>query len=411
MTIPYVSVTCWFGNTTTGASVFTLDDPVRGVLDSATYLLSGDAGTDLTSYCNSFSVQRGKTSPLFGNIDPAAGSFQLNNETRLFDPLYAAGALYGSFKPGKRVMVQVAGVTVFDGRVSDWTNSYEVSGRSVTVGRVEDLLGSLGRQLFADWTPTDNQLSGARVTEVLNRPEVLGSASRDIATGRSSLQGEPIALNTNVLNYLQTVANTEQGLFFCSREGVLTFRGRNSVGAVSSSVTFSDAGPLYYHEIEIEQTGDTYYTRVTVEAVNIPASTVTAAAATQDGVRAFSISGLLQDSQQQVIDMTTFLGATYSVPDPSISSLTVELSTEQYPGLLALGVLAIELGTTIQVSFTPNGVGAAISQRLIVDGIRYDITPQSCRVHFTLSDASGRTMFTLDSTEFGVLDGSSLLGY
>jgi hypothetical protein len=411
VTVPDVAVTCWFGNTTTGASQFILDDPVRGVLDNVTYVLSGDAGTDLTGYCNSFSVQRGKTSPLFGNIDPASGSFQLNNESRLFDPLYAAGVLYGSFKPGKRVTLEILGVTVFDGRVSDWTNSYEVSGRSVTTGRVEDLLGSLGRQLFDAWTPTDNQLSGARVIEVLDRPEVLGSASRDIAVGKSSLQGEPVALNTNVLNYLQTVANSEQGLFFCSREGVLTFRGRDSVGAVSAAVTLSDAGPLYYHAIQVEQTGDTYYTKVTVEAVNIPAMTITEVAAAQDGVRAFSISGLLQDSQQQVIDMTTFLGATYSNPDPSISELTVELSTEQYPGLLALGVLAIELGTTIQVSFTPNGVGAAISQRLIVDGIRYDVTPHSCRVTFTVSAAAGRTMFTLDSTEFGVLDGSSLLGY
>ena len=411
MTIPNVAVTVWFGNTTTAASSFTLDDTVRGVLDNATYVLSGDAGTDVTSYCNRFTVQRGKTSPLFGNIDPASGSFQLNNETRMFDPLYAAGALYGNFKPGKRVVLQVLGVTVFDGRVSDWSNSYEVSGRSVTVGRVEDLLGSLGRQLFDDWTPTDGQLSGARVIEVLNRPEVLASASRDIATGKSVLQGEPVTLGTNVLNYLQTVANSEQGLFFVSRDGVLTFRGRDSVGAVSSAVTFSDAGPLYYHQIEVEQTGDTYYTKVTVEAVNIPAMTITDTSATQDGVRAFSISGLLQNTQQQVIDMTTYLGAVYATPDPSISSLTVELSNEQYPGFLAYGVLGIELGTTIQVSFTPNGVGAAIVQRLIVDGIRYDVTPSSCRVTFTVSAASGRTMFTLDDATFGVLDGSSLLGY
>lgn len=411
MTIPAVAVTCWFGNTTTGASQFILDDSVRGVLDNATYVLSGDAGTDLTGYCNSFSVQRGKTSPLFGNIDPAAGSFQLNNESRLFDPLYAAGALYGNFKPGKRVTLQILGVTVFDGRVSDWTNSYEVSGRSVTVGRVEDLLGSLGRQLFDEWTPTDAQLSGARIIEVLNRPEVLGSASRDIDAGRSVLQGELVALNTNVLNYLQTVANSEQGLFFCSRDGVLTFRGRTSQGAVSSAVTFSDSGPLYYHQIEISQTGDTYYTKVTVEAVNIPAMTLTDLSATQDGVRAFSLSGLLQNSQQQVIDMTTYLGAVYSTPDPSITHIDVELSTEQYPGLLAIGVLAIELGTTIQVSFTPNGVGAPIVQRLIVDGIRYDVTPASCRVTFTVSAAAGRTMFTLDDTQFGLLDGSSLLGY
>lgn len=411
MTVPDVAVTCWFGNTTTGASQFILDDPVRGVLDNATYVLSGDAGTDLTGYCNSFSVQRGVTSPLFGNIDPASGSFQLNNESRLFDPLYAAGALYGNFKPGKRVTLEILGVTVFDGRVSDWTNSYEVSGRSVTTGRVEDLLGSLGRQLFDEWTPTDNQLSGARVIEVLNRSEVLGSASRDIAVGKSSLQGTLITSSTNVLNYLQTVASSEQGLFFCSRDGLLTFRGRDSVGAVSAAVTFSDSGPLYYHQIQVGQNGDTYYTKVTVEALNIPAMTITEVAAAQDGVRTFSISGLLQDSQQQVIDMTTFLGATYSTSAPSISELTVELSTEQYPGLLALGVLAIELGTTIQVSFTPNGIGAAISQRLIVDGIRYDVTPHSCRVTFTVSAAAGRTMFTLDSTEFGVLDGSSLLGY
>lgn len=411
MTIPAVTITVWFANTTTSASIFTLDDPVRGVLDNTTYTLGGDTGTDCTGYTNLFSVQRGKTSPLFGDIDPASGSLQLNNESRMFDPLNAAGPLFGKFNPGKRILVQVLDVTIFDGRVSDWTNNYDVSGRSVSIARLEDLLGFLGRQQLDFWTTSSPQSSGTRISAVLNRPEVVASASRDIAIGRSILQSDDVAQGTNVLNYLQLVARSEQGIFFCSREGILTFRDRTSVGAISASVTFSDFGPLYYHGVEVEQSGDSFYTRVTVEATGVYSSTVTAANATQDGMRSFTLSGLLQDSQQQVIDMASYLAATYSQPDPSISSLTVNLNTEQFPGLLAYGVLGIDLGATIQVSFTPNGVGDPISQRLIVDGIRHDITPDSYLVTFTLSAADGRTMFTLDDTQFGVLDGTALLGY
>lgn len=422
MTTFPTTVDVWFGLSATPSTVFTLDDAVRGVLDATSYTLSGEIPTDVAGYTTNVSFTRGKTSPLFGSIDPASGSVTLNNETRVFDPLYTAGPYYGDFKPGKRVTVTTNGITIFDGRSREWANSYETSGRSLSRLLLEDLLGLLGRQEFDAWTTTAGELSGARVSSVLDRGEVLASASRAIGVGASTLQADNVSWGSNVLNYLQLVTDTEQGLFYCSREGVLTFVGRKDIfnsGAVAA--TFSDAGvlpaDLPFHALEISQTGETYSTRVSVDGVGFVKATVTATNAADDGVRSTSLSGLLMDSQVQVDDLAAFLANIYSRPDPSIDSITINLNSEQY-GAFVLGVqlaslvLLVDIGSIILVEFTPNGIGSAISQRLIVDGISHDIGPDSHYVTFYTSKADGRAMFQLDSAEYGILDDTvSVLGF
>jgi hypothetical protein len=57
------TVLVFFGVGGAGGDVFTLDDATRGVLDSATYTLGGDTGSDVTSDVRHVSIQRGRTSP------------------------------------------------------------------------------------------------------------------------------------------------------------------------------------------------------------------------------------------------------------------------------------------------------------------------------------------------------------
>ena len=416
MTTFDTTVTVWFGETATASTVFTLNDPVRGVLDNTTYTLGGDVGTDVTGYTNRVSFTRGKTSPLFDDIDPASGTVQLNNETRLFDPLYTAGTFYGDFTPGKRVEIATNGVTIFDGRTREWATDYNVSGRSVATVTLEDYLGLLGRQQFDAWTTTAGQLSGARISAVLDRPEVNAPAARNIGTGASTLQADAVSWGSNVLNYLQLVTRSDAGQFFCSREGVLTFEDRNHVANGNVELLLSDTGPIYFHGLRTSQTGDTYTTRVSVDAVGYVAQTVTAANVGSDGVRSMSLSGLLMDSEQQALDMATFLANTYSIPDPSIDEISINLNVEQFGSApsgiqLCLFVLAVDVSSVIELTFTPNGVGSPIVQRLVVDGIRHDIDTASHMVTFYTSKADGRSVFTLDDPTFGILDGAAVLGF
>jgi hypothetical protein len=244
---PAITVTVFFDTLTTGGSSFQLNDSTKGKLDDATYVLGGDTGTDVTSYVTSVSIDRGRLSPIFDDIDAGRCTILLNNETRRFDPLYASGPYYGNLKPGKRVRVQAGGMIIFDGRISDWDLSYDVSGRSVATMIVEDALATLGRLSFDAWTATASQTTGQRLTSILNRTEVGWPAGqRDLDTGKSTLQGDNVSWGSNVLNYCQLVSKSDgPAAFFASRSNVLTFRDRHAALVSAPVVTFGTSNNTY----------------------------------------------------------------------------------------------------------------------------------------------------------------------
>jgi hypothetical protein len=68
---------------------FTLDDPVKGVLDNTTYVLAGDVLVDLTSRVRSVQVKRGRNRQL-GRHTAGAANVTFDNRDRYLDPTYLA---------------------------------------------------------------------------------------------------------------------------------------------------------------------------------------------------------------------------------------------------------------------------------------------------------------------------------
>jgi hypothetical protein len=68
---------------------FTLDDPVKGVLDNTTYVLAGDVLVDLTSRVRSVQVKRGRNRQL-GRHTAGAANITFDNRDRYLDPTYLA---------------------------------------------------------------------------------------------------------------------------------------------------------------------------------------------------------------------------------------------------------------------------------------------------------------------------------
>ena len=71
-------------------------------------------------------------------------------------------------------------------------------------------------------------------------------------------------------------------------------------------------------------------------------------------------------------------------------------------------MLDVELGDIATVTWTPNSVGAAISQIVTVDQIAHEASPDRHNVTFTMSETTAA--FLLDDANFGVLD-EDLLGF
>ena len=167
---------CQFSSTTHNAINWNGDDVMVSRNQFANCGISCGFG-----YTNSVTFRRGKSSGVYDNIDSATGTVVLNNETRLFDPLYTAGTYYGLFTAGTRINVATNGYTIFDGRIADWSGSYEVTGRSVTAATFNDTLALLGSQDFDAWTTTVGQTASQRLGSVLDRSEVTAPAARSIA--------------------------------------------------------------------------------------------------------------------------------------------------------------------------------------------------------------------------------------
>lgn len=410
MSQPIITVIIYFGTSTTGGSVFTLDDPTKGLLDSSTYLLGGDTGTDVSAYAVSGSIDRGRPSLIFDDVNAGVCRIMFNNETRIFDPLYTSGPYYGNLKPGKRVTVKADGVTIFDGRVSDWNLEFGVNGRATAELVAEDALATLARKFFDAWTTTASQTAGTRLTSVLNRAEVAWpGGQRDLDTGISVLQADSVTWGSNVLNYCQLVARSDgPAAFFASRTGVLTFRDRHANLTGAPVVTFSDANDtgIRAQGLSIQTGSETYYTRVSVDREGGTVQSYSDPSTTTDDVITLSISGTLQDTDAQALDMATYYATVYATGQARISGVEAVVDSTLMSVDNKQALLGIELNDLVSITWTPRNITPALSETAVVTGIRHEFQPGQHTVSLALGKYDNRAPFILDSS---TLDGGDVL--
>ena len=333
---------------------------------------------------------------------------QLQNRTRTYDPNFAASPYAGNVRPGKRVTIASAGVTIFDGVIADWNLDYEVGGMSLAFAECVDALGQLGRMEFDAWTATAAQTAGPRITAVLDRPEVAFTANRSIDTGVSVLQGDSVSWGSNVLNYLQLVTRSDLGRFYASRTGVVTFRDRLDPLNVGTSVSFADDGTgVPFQGIAMSYGSELLYNRVGIDREGGTLQTVTdSASQALYGALSLSETGLLLNSDTQSLDMANYLLGIYDSPELRVAELVVELAP--LTSAQQVSVLSLDIASVISVTWTPNGVAPSLSRDCIVEGITHEITPDSHTVTLSLGDADRRSFLQLNDTIFGALDSNVL---
>lgn len=408
MTKPALSVVAYFELDAQPGNFLTLDDPVKGKLNDVLYPLAGPVATDITEFVRGYSVTRGRNRQI-DEITAGVATIEAKNFAREFDPDYVDGDFYGDLLPGRRVTLAIDGSTIFDGNIDDWDFTYDVGGESTVTFEAVDALGRLAAMEFDEWTTTDGQSPGARLTAVLDRPEVaFPPAQRDIDTGTSTLQDDTVAWSTNVLNYAQLVARSDLGVLFASRRNTLTFYGRNRpVTGIGAPVLSDDGTEIDYTNLSRARGTELLFNRVGLARLNGSEETFTNVDSTQIyGVRSLTIGGLLMDSDQQTVDMAYHLLNLYQDPQPRIASVTVAL--DGISDADRKTIVELDIGSVVRVVYTPNGVGDPIDKFCMVEGVN-----PAGSVHglhrFTLflsnlADAFSGQPFTLNSTEFGVLD-------
>jgi hypothetical protein len=387
---------------------FILDDPIAGVLDNTSSVLGGGSFFyDVSAYVQQIQVSRGKSRALdryqAGNV-----SVTFNNRNRYFDPTYVASPFYGQIVPRRDIKISSNGTIVFVGTVDDWNLDYSASGDSTATCAAYDGFAFLAQQtLTAATNPVE--LSGARVNRVLDDVGVAWpSGARSIDAGNETLQGDAVTPADNALSYLQTIEASEPGELFIGKDGSLVFQDRNRVfSSTTVPLLTDDNSGIKYSNVRVVYGSELLYTQSELtrkgSATIVQANDLTAQA--EYGVRTLSLSDLLQNTDAALGELAIYLVSLYAQPEYRFDQVEVILS--QLGSTDQAKILALELGSVVQVQFTPNGIAPAISKYARVISINHTTSLVEHRVVLGLGTLNA-TLFQLDDVAFGILDTGTL---
>lgn len=395
-----------FGN------AFVLDDPVKGVLNNATYTLGGNVWADVTADVISVSTNRGRNREL-DNFNAGTATIELRNNERQYDVTNTAGLYYGGILPRLPIRVTVESTVIFNGYVEDYDYGYDYPGRQFDFSTISikavDGFSILASTYLAEYTNTP-QATGARVTTVLDRPEVAYPFGRDISIGSSQLGADTVAEATVALDYLNQVATAEQGYLFCAGDGTLTFKGRNDVVSIAPTMAFSDDGSgVAYSGFAVQYGTELLYNRVVTSRVGGTTYTTTSPSSQAQYLTIGLVyDNLLVSTDEQAQNLGDYLLSKYSEPEFRFSSLEINLNS---PTNDDLEPLELELADTVTV--TKNwltGAPTQITKTCTVEGVEHRIDLTGHRMTVRLGSVDNRVFLRLDNPTFGTLD-NNLLGF
>lgn len=397
-----------FENTLPFGPFFTLDDPIKGVLDNTEYPLAGFAYYDITQYTTDISVRRGKADYI-ANTSSGELAITLNNLNRFFDPLYPDSPFFGNIKPKRLVRYSVNGIQTYQGAIDDWNLDYNVQGEATASFAASDGFVFLNNQTLAAGTATP-QLSGARINSVLDDPNVRWPAGeRDIDTGTTTFGADVIPESQNVLNYLQQAELAEIGLFFIDKTGTAVFRDRAHIPTTSSLVKFADDGTgIGYTNMVISFGSEDLINEVVASSIITTTETIATDlnSAGEYGIFNATYTDLLLNTDGQVEEFATTILAKNSQPVYSFKELEIRLNELDSADLTA--VLNLELGDFVQVTFTPSNVPPAIARFAQIIRLTHDVDVSGDHVMTFGLDTLNFTYLVLDDTIFGKLNEGSL---
>lgn len=376
---------------------FTLDDPVAGLIGSTEFTIGGVTFEDVTSRVRSISIARGKNRDL-DRFNAGTLNVEFNNTDRAFDPLFAASPFAGNIVPRRDVRVLADGTAQYVGKVTDWNLGYDPSGQSVAELQASDGLTFLAQQVLTAGTATV-QSSGDRVTAVLNMPTVDWPVSeRNIDTGASTLGAD--VFEGNALTYLQQVELSEGGLLFIDKQGRVAFKDRLSTPTTDNVTVFADDGSgIPFAPALVEYGTEELYNQITVSSNAGTATSNNALSQTRYGILDRDVQTLLS-TLTQVEDYADFLVGRYGEPDYRFARIAVDMSNLNSSQKAAM--FGLDMGSVIQVKFTPNGIGPAIERYGLVISINHQISPEDHII--TVGVGSLQTsLFVIGDSVFGTI--------
>lgn len=237
-------------------------------------------------------------------------------------------------------------------------------------------------------TPWTGDLPGARATRVLDAAG-WPTVARNLDTGTTTLQGATLA-GMSALEHLQKVAESDLGLLYITRDGVVRLEARANLINQTSVATITDTQgsvPAITGD-EPYITDDLVRNVVTVSRSDGVAQTARdASSITLNGPVGYTRDGLYNDSDDLSLHIAEYVVAEFKDAKQRVDQVTV--APRGNAATLFPIALGLELSDWVTVKQKPQDVGAETSRVTVVEGIAHTFGPKSWETTFNLSPAPG----------------------
>ena len=404
---------------------FTLDDPVKGVLNSTDYVLDGT--TEFASVIDGatgISVFRGRRD-IGDQFTAGTMSFDLNDTFTggIFNPFDTQSPYYDTdqavpgLAPMRKVVLSREGEELFNGYIVDYSYNFNLGGLDTVSVTCADDFYLLSQTYLNEWNVTE-QLASARLVALLALPEVNAfqlPGQQNIATSTITLGGAAaytVPNGTSVAAYTAKINESVQGRIFIARDGVFTFQDRIGNTLSASSADFHDDGTqIPYDNVGISFEANQVINRASVTHAGATSPEVAEDLASQATyfIQTTAISDALVHNDTAALDLANYLlvgqpEARYT----NVSTLFASLTDAQRD---TVAVLEIGNTITIEKSFTSGVTITSLAQELAIEGIQHEID-LSTGHRITLFTSPTTLVFELilDDLVYGTIDAENVLG-
>jgi hypothetical protein len=297
---------------------------------------------------------------------------------------------------------------LFSGYTTDYIYTYD---QAENVSYV-DIKASDAFRLFAMATITSvtgqvaGQNTGTRIEKILDTVD-FPITMRVIDTGNSLTIADP-ATNRTALSALKNVETSEQGAFYIDPEGDAVFKNRSDTisSAGNTPIYFNQTGDIPYKNLVFAFDDKLIVNQSTVTRVGGTAQTYTDAASVAEYFpHVVNFSDLVIQTDADAANIAAIYVATRSTTTIRIDSMTVDLYDPLVPNATMLGLDYFD--NVIISNIQPDG--STITKNLQIQGINWDITPNSFVGNFTTLEpiVDG---FIIGNSTYGVI-GEDILSY
>ena len=398
-------------------NAFTLNNTIRGVLDNTEYVLDGlTEFAPMLEYSTNVNIKRGRRD-VGDQFSAGTMSFNLNDSLAggTLNPLYSSSPYVDpdnqfTLAPLRKVSFgRYNGVgtfiELFKGQIVNYDYNYQLGAQNIITVYCADDFYLLAQTALAEFNVTE-QLSSARISAVLNLPEVAYPAlSRDIETGTQTLGGAAaytVPEGTNVKAYFDQIQAAEQGRIFMSRTGDLTSQPRVGQTLSGSVADFHDDGTnIPYNSLAISYNADLIVNRASIQHLGAASPEVADDAASQAKylIQNVSITNSLLHNDAAALDLANYL--LVGEPEATFNAVQTDymmLTTAQREALAL-----VDIGDTITITNTITG--GEVAQELSVEGIEIAVNVNSGhRVTFYTATTVIVYEFILNDPIYGKLD-------